>query len=502
MSQPDALEDFRLRIGALSHLARFREFMEPSGHIDFKFPHMPHHTVMADAFERVMSVELKRLMILMPPASAKSTLCIQFVMWWLARFPEHNILRVSATQSLAETFARRCRSALQTEEFRLLSDSTLDANQQSLSKFATTLGGSVTSAGAGTSIIGLRSNLNILDDPISSWEQAHSESQRQAQVDWYFSEYRSRLVPGAPEIIVTTRWHHQDIAGHIMKSAEADTWEIIRIPMVCDDPENDPLHRELGDRLWPEWFTEQMVVEAQRDPEKWSGMYQQIPLHTEGDWLSHTDIEIVDHAPDDLGIYAALDIAISEKQTADASVCTIAGMADDGTLYILDMWKDRVSPEKIIDELLLLFSRWSFRECLQDDDPGAQVFRTLAHKILREKRIPLPIVPLPTRGRDKMARATAFRGLAKMGAVKMLKGNWNAEMLSEICEFPYGPHDDIIDTLSLLGRRAAKMAPEHSVRKVEQAPIEGRVIEQDGQLFLRQPLDELWAEQPARSIRI
>jgi hypothetical protein len=101
-----------------------------------------------------------------------------------------------------------------------------------------------------------------------------------------------------------------------------------------------------------------------------------------------------------------------------------------------------------------------------------------------------------------MARATAFRGLAKMGAVKIVKGSWNADMLSEICEFPYGKHDDIIDTLSLLGRRAAKMAPEHSVRKVEQAPIEGRVIEQDGQLFLRQPLDELWAEQPARSIRI
>jgi len=198
----DVLQELKRRKEALDSLEGFREFMSSCGHVDFQYPHEAHHKVMAKAFGQIMNGEISRLMILMPPASAKSTLCIQFVMWWLAKHPHHNILRVSATQSLSERFARRCRSALSEKPFNLLSGATLSATEQSVSSFATTKGGSITSAGVGTSIIGLRSNLNILDDPISSWESAHSESQRQAQIDWYFSEYRSRLVPGARGVMV------------------------------------------------------------------------------------------------------------------------------------------------------------------------------------------------------------------------------------------------------------------------------------------------------------
>ncbi|PLW69450.1 phage terminase large subunit [Pseudohalioglobus lutimaris] len=488
------LQELKRRKDALDSLAGFREFMHPSGHVDFQFPHAEHHEIMAAAFERVMRGETLRLMLMLPFASAKSTLLIQFALWWLARNPYHHILRVSATQSLSERFARRCRAAIQEKEFNMLSGTTLSSDVQSVANFATTAGGGITSAGVGTSIIGLRSNLNLLDDPVASWEQAHSESQRQAQIDWYFSEMRSRLVPGAPEIIVSTRWHHDDLMGHILRSEEADTWTILRIPMECDDPATDPLGRAFGERMWPEWYTEQMVMEAKRDPERWSGSFQQTPLRTEGDFLNPDDFEIIEEAPENMGRYGALDLAMTEKQSADATVIGCAGMDADGNLIILDMQWDRCSPEKTLENLIQAHEKWKFSECLVEDSPAEKVFRDLAHKYFRMNGKIIPLMKMPTRGRDKMQRAQSFRGLAKMGTVKLLRGPWNADFIRECTEFPYGKHDDAVDVAALFGQRAAKMSTHTSVKPMKRPMRFATQLGEDGRAYTTQTLDELWEE--------
>lgn len=474
---------------ALSSLELFRQYMAASDHNDFVFPHQEHHRVVAHHLERVVRGEIKRLMVCLPPGAAKSTIVsIQFATWWWAMNPEHHILRCSATQSLAEKFARRCRAAIQTEQFRILSSTTIDPSNQSVSSFSNLKAGTMTAAGVGTSIVGLRSNLSILDDPVSSFEAVHSETQRQAALDWYRTEYRSRLIPGSPEIIVTTRWHTDDIPGAILKSEEAETWEVVRIPMEADSPD-DPIGREIGQRLWPEWFTDQMVSEAKRDPERWAGMYQQKPLTSEGDWLNPDDIEIVDKAPQ-MNLYGGLDIAMTEGR-GDFSVCVIGGI-HNGDLYLVDMWRDRVTPDNIVTNLIRLHQTWNMIEVLIDDDVGAKVFKNLAHKILREQGTLVPLNGMPTRGQNKELRAAAFRGLAKMGGVKMVRGNWNTELLREISEFPFGDHDDIVDCLSLLGRRAASMGEKNVNAINEKKAMECAIIRKDGGLYTREALGDMW----------
>ena len=497
MSQELINEFLRLE-QARESLEGFRKYMSVTGHPDFQFPHEPHHAVMAEALERIASGDLKRLIMQLPPGSAKSTITsIQFSLWYWCLFPNHHILRCSATQSLAEKFARRVRSAAQTKEYARISGSSIDPQHQSVTSFANTLGGTQTAAGVGTSIIGLRSNLSILDDPVASFEQITSDTQRKAMVEWYRAEYRSRLVPTGAEVIVTTRWDAKDIVGEILGSEEADTWEVIRIPMVCDS-DADPIGRKIGDRLWTEWFTEQMVVEAMREPLRWAGMYQQVPLASEGDWMNADDTPIVDQIPEDLGVYGALDIAMTEG-AGDFSVCMVAGMSKDGTLYLLDMWRDRVTPDNIIEALIKLNHIHDMREILIDDDAGAKVFRNLAHKILRQRHEPLPLHPMPTRGQNKEARAMAFRGLAKMGGVKMLRGPWNGEVLRETTTFPFGHNDDIIDTLSLLGRRAAAMGGKTPPKEEGDMSIESTFVEHDGVVTTRATFDQLWSDNKKNS---
>jgi len=244
-----------------------------------------------------------------------------------------------------------------------------------------------------------------------------------------------------------------------------------------------------------------MVDEAKRNPEIFAGMYQQRPYMVTGDFFSPDDFEIVDHTPKNCGIYASIDLALSEKQSADATVIMIAGMAEDGTLYIMHMHSTRCSPEKTIQNLQMLHDEYKFRELLIEDSPAEKVFRDLCHKVFRQQGRPLPLMPMPTRGRDKAARAQAARGLAKMGGIKFVKGDWNAEALRELSEFPMARHDDIVDTLAILGQRAAKMGTTGAAHTPAIAPpVRGLIQEINGQQFLRQPLNELFAENETLNI--
>ena len=87
------------------------------------------------------------------------------------------------------------------------------------------------------------------------------------------------MLPDAIELIVTTRWARYDLAGLLIDRHERgeEEWTIVRLPMLADDPA-DPLGRELGEPLWPEWYTNRTIVEAQRDPLRWNSLYQQQPL--------------------------------------------------------------------------------------------------------------------------------------------------------------------------------------------------------------------------------
>jgi hypothetical protein len=58
-------------------------------------------------------------------------------------------------------------------------------------------------------------------------------------------------------------------------------------------------------------------------------------------------------------------------------------------------------------------------------------------------------------------RASAFRGLALQGGVKLLRGAWNADFLREVSTFPRtgsGLFDDCIDAAGLLAKRMARIS--------------------------------------------
>jgi len=484
---------------AKDSLAKYREELEPTGHLDFKFPHEKHHRVMAEAFERMESsspddYKARHILIMLPPGSAKSTIAsVQFATWYLARHPDYNILACSNTTDLAENFNRRRRGICLSDEWQRLSETSLKEDARGVGRFQTTRDGSITAAGVGSAIAGLRCQLLLLDDPVQSLEQAMSQTQLDKIWNWFESDARTRLIPGGCEVVIMTRWARNDPAGHILDLIKQgrEEWTVIRIPMLCDDPEHDLLGRAEGERLWPEWFTQKQIEQNIRNPLRWSSLYQQVPLSDSGSWVDDEHIRYVDEVPDNLNIIIAGDIALTVGR-GDFTVWVVAGLDEARNIFILDVVRERESADNSVWRLFALNEQYKPSAIVMDDDNATKVFTRLLYELARTRHVSIPLETMPLRGQNKEVRAAPMRGWFMQERVFIKRSTWNLDLHSEIIEFPHGDHDDQVDCLSLIGRRIAEMRPPRA--KAGEILKKGIICSENGKYMLNTTLKTLFAD--------
>ena len=324
-----------------------------------------------------------------------------------------------------------------------------------MGKFSTELAGSCTAAGVGTGILGVRSNLNILDDPILNFDQANSMTQMQKHWDWYQSDFRSRLVPTGKELIVTTRFSRADIPGKILdliKKGEETDWHVVRIPMEADSVD-DPLGRALGERLWPEWFTEDQVNVNKRDTQRWMGMYQQIPMDEAGVWVGPENIQLVDKLPEPLTLVCGVDIALTIGG-GDYTVFAVCGVDEKHDLYIIDVIRQQVDVDTTCETFFTLMDMYDILYFYIDDDNSSKMLNRLLVEKCRNRNEIVPLHVMPVRGQDKEVRAAPLRGLFMQRRVYILNNDtWKNTLVAELMDFPAVDHDDQVDGLSLVGRQ-------------------------------------------------
>ena len=78
-----------------------------------------HHKVIANAFERVIKGDLKRLIINMPPRHTKSEFASYLLpAWFLGQNPEKKVIQTSHTAELSVGFGRKVRNLVDSEDFK------------------------------------------------------------------------------------------------------------------------------------------------------------------------------------------------------------------------------------------------------------------------------------------------------------------------------------------------------------------------------------------------
>ena len=207
-----------------------------------------HHCLLLKQLNSLCRGDIDRLMVLMPPGSAKSTYTsMLFPAWWFTQHPASSLIATSHTHSLAEHFGRQVRELVR--EYGDQLGYGLQAGHQAAGHWRTTAKGEYFAAGVRGPLTGRRADLVIIDDPIKSQAKSDSPLLRDRLWNWYRFDLTTRLKPRGRIALVMTRWHEDDLAGRLLEQNPSE-WQLIRLPALAE--ENDPLQRPLGTALWPE----------------------------------------------------------------------------------------------------------------------------------------------------------------------------------------------------------------------------------------------------------
>ena len=352
-------------------------------------------------------------MVLMPPGSGKSIYAsVLFPPWFMGRHPEAAVLGVSNTTELAERFSRRARNLVDQKRYRNVFGFGLSQDIQSTGNWETESGGEFFAAGMGSAIAGRRADLGLIDDPIKTREEADSERVCQKHWDWYVNDFTTRLKPGARQILIQTRWSENDLGGRILER-EANRWTIVKLPMIAIA--SDPLDRKPGERLWPEWFTQDMIDQAKLDPRAWNALYQQDPAPEEGDFFQRDDFSDYLELPQQVHYYGASDYAVSEGQ-GDYTEHGIFALDFNGDLYAVDWWREQAKSDVWIERQCDLILRYKPLVWFGESGPIKRAIEPFLRKRMQERNAFCRLEWLPSIA-DKVARARAIQARCAMGKV-------------------------------------------------------------------------------------
>lgn len=441
-------------------------------------PPSAHHALLIDKLEAVVAGEIPRLMVWMPPGSAKSTYAsILFPPYYMGRNPTVPILGVSNTTELAERFSRRARNIVSLQRYKNVFGFSCSEDSKAAGSWENERGGEFFAAGIGSAIAGRRAGLGLIDDPVKSREEADSERVRDKHWDWYLNDFLTRLLPGAPQIVIQTRWHEDDLSGRILER-EASRWDILKLPMEATDPD-DPLGRKPGERLWPEWFTDEMVQTAKMDTRAWNALYQQNPVPDEGDYFKRDHFIPYKAYPQGMHIYGASDYAVTEGG-GDYTEHGIFGLDFNGSLYLIDWWRGQSASDVWIEKQCDLIAKYSPLIWFGESGPIRKAIEPFLKRRMQERGTLCRLEWLPSIA-DKVVRARPFQARAAMGNVYIPSNEaWMTDLMSQLMRFPAGKYDDGVDVCSLMGRGLEFAKAPQIKAAVKQTQAQREAIRYDG----------------------
>lgn len=427
-----------------------------------------HLHLICDALQKVESGESTRLMIFMPPRSSKSRLgSILFPSWVLGRHAMHDTMVVSYSKELAIDFSREVRNLVKTEEYlEVFPEMGLKADSKAAYRWQTTKGGVYTAGGIKSGIAGKGAHVAIIDDPLSE-QEAVSEVARKSVHQWYPGGLRSRLAPGGKIVVISTRWHNDDLCGWLLKQEGsgdlAEQWDVLEIPALIETESQKKLFGyDIDTSYWPErWSTDQLkITRGNMPPHQWNALYQQHPNTQEGGIFKDSYFQdwTKTRPPKCQFILQTLDTSHGKNQRSDFSVIQTWGI-----FHLIEEAEDEFGrkDEMKAPHLILLDSqrgRWQFDElfdrakiCYQEFKPDAVVIEDKAsgQTLIQEmERGGIPVIPYNP-DKDKVSRAYACQPVMRNGRVWLRKNKKkDQELLTEALEFPYGANDDQVDAMT------------------------------------------------------
>jgi len=427
-----------------------------------------HHVLIMQVFEKVINGEIPRAMFFLPPGSAKSSYgSVVAPTWAMGKKPGYKIILTSYGSDLARKHGRRARQISRSKKFKNVFGASVSNDTGAVDFWTLDNGSEYMAGGILSGITGNRCHLLIIDDPVRGREEADSETIQKKTWEAYQDDLRTRLIPGGAEIIIQTRWSENDLSGKILpENYDGETglidcrdgrqWYVVCIPAQCER-RDDPLGRQVGEYLWPEWFTPEHFEGFKAQARTWSALFQQRPQPPSGtffqrDWFHRYRIG---EQPSQLNHYMTSDHAPGGEDHNDFNCFRMWGIDGVGDVWLRAGFRAQETLDKSIDKVTgehgLIKSFKPFAWFPEDDNNWKSIAGFVRRQMIKDKAF-CNIQPVSPHGHDKPTKAQPFQAMASCGRVHIPEGPEGDSVIDQYIRFPSGANDDEVDTAAIIGR--------------------------------------------------
>ena len=310
---------------------------------------------------------------------------------------------------------------------------------------------------------------DLIGDDVCNWRNSIGQPALRAKVKTAWRDnWMKFLIPGGIVNYVATPWSTGDLTAEQVASTLWKTWK------------RPAMDRATGEVLWPERFTKQYFEELLADPYEGPSARRQYMLEAISDadtMFGHEAIDLMfDYslmqAPEMniVGWAGGVDLAVSEKETANWTVMATAAVMADGTRILADIWRARVAPVPSWDRMINSWRRYHHNLLLVENNAYQQ---SAVDYIKRAEPKVADAVQGFTTGRQKADEKVGLPGLAgRLALWKVPMGDARHEeeicrcdrcqLRAELKSYPYGEYSDCLMALwfcDTAAERVLRMAP-------------------------------------------
>lgn len=468
-------------------VGKYRHPAELAAAVDPGFITTAALTLISRAIEALLNTppgEERHLLITCPPQEGKSTMAAVYaVLRALQLNPNRKIILACYGDDLAHGHSRKCRELINRHGTGVTDQLTgmamedkiglkLARGANKVSEWGVEGGsGGLVAAGLGATITGKPADLFIIDDPYKHMSEADSATYR-AKVDlWFATVATTRLAPGAPTILIQTRWHPEDLAGKVI-AAEASlprelrTWKHINIPAISEAGLADALHRPTGVAMESARGRTKAQFESKRrivGERVWYAMYQGAPTNPAGglflrSWFEDRRLTGTPILP--LASIVGIDPADSGEGDETGIIGSCLTM--DGTIALVEDWSGQMTSDEWSRQAVMLALTIGAREIAMEAFATATTYVKVIkraweaiHKAAVEKHNAGGILT-PTEQRalsaqapftihqwrapgDAVGRSALLRQACEVGTCRTVEGKL-AVFESQACDWQAGQH--------------------------------------------------------------
>lgn len=452
-----------------------------------KFEIGEHHRLIAEALDKVITGDIKKLIINIAPRYGKTELAVKnFIAKGLAHNPAAKFIHLSYSDDLALDNSQAVKDIVKSEEYQQLFPVRIKPNSDSKKKWTTEEGGGIWATSAAGQVTGfgagqvdesvvegidefgneymeilepsrwsddeddefevfLKNFENsqkfggalIIDDPIKP-DDADSDTIRDRVNNKFDSTIRNRVNSrNTPIVIIMQRLHEKDLCGHLME-IEPGEWTVLSLPCIKEDKT----------ALWPFKHTVEELQKLRKlNDIVFDRQYMQDPKPLGG--ILFPEKELNYFKPDPARKFeSSLAYADIADEGEDSTAMPIGRNVKD-KIYITDVVFSQLTSEHTIP---MASAKLTKQECsyvrVESNSMGAMYGRNLA----KELKV-CQVVPAVSTG-NKHTRILMDAGFIKKYCVFLHQDHQDDEykaFMKQLCGYlksGKSKHDDAADAMS------------------------------------------------------